>query len=599
MKIFRIVLIFSILLFGIFFTSLTSQEMSAFELKDNLSVGLTVSPSSKWGIAISDIDRNGYPDIYQARSASPGYSRIYVNNNGFFQDISDQSPLEQIEENTNENETKSAAWIDFDNDGDRDLYFGTNENIHLLRNDNNTFVDIAESIGLVGGVPGFVIEYEYANGAWGDFDLDGDLDVLIAQHNNEKPYFFRNDNGVFVDIQAETGIVIDIGYNSYGVQWIDFDLDGDLDLCARKLIFRNDNGLFTEISESIGFTPSDIQNCTWFDFDTDGDLDFFHSVSSASGPAACELWENQGGTFVDISADVFAIPLVDRFRGMSVGDFDNDGDEDIFLNINEDTYDVLLLNEEVEPGVRVLEDVAEFIGITQLGDRKGGSFFDYDRDGFLDLYLTSAEHSHILYHNITNNSNWIGFILEGVESNRDAIGTLVKVVSSEKSQIRFTRVPTDYQNQDNPWVHFGLGQAESVDSVIIKWPLGLEEVFTDVAINQYHEIKEGQSTADVNNSGKNQKLPDGWQLTQNYPNPFNALTKISYHLQNNSVVNLQIFDMTGRKVKTLINTMSKAGIFDVTWNGTNQSGRTVPSGIYFCRIQTEKFSKTIKMILSN
>ena len=84
----------------------------------------------------------------------------------------------------------------------------------MLRNDNNHFIDVAASVGLIGGKQGFVVAYEYANGAWGDFDQDSDLDVFVAQHNNANPYIFRNDNGTFVDVQAEWGLVIDIGYNS-------------------------------------------------------------------------------------------------------------------------------------------------------------------------------------------------------------------------------------------------------------------------------------------------------------------------------------------------------------------------------------------------
>ncbi len=573
-----------------------AQEMSAFELMDNLAVGLTAAPSSKWGVAIADIDRNGWPDLYQARSAAPGYSRIYLNTGGVFEDITAQSPLQQIESGTNELETKTAAWIDFDNDGDKDLYFGTSKKIHLLRNDNNTFVDIAAAVGLVGGKQGFVINYEYANGAWGDFDRDGDLDVLVAQHNNTKPYIFRNDQGVFVDIQPEMGMVLDIGYNSYGVQWIDFDLDGDLDLSARAWIFRNDNGQFSEVSQSIGLKASPPQNTAWFDYDNDGDLDYFHSVSAGSGPDFNELWENQAGHFVNVSDKVFLLPMQFAYRGLSVGDFDNDGDQDVFLNRNDLVYDVLLLNEEIEPGVRVFQDVAEFIGITKIGDRKCGSFFDYDRDGFLDLYLTSAEFNHILYHNVANTSNWIGFILEGTQSNRDAIGTLVKVFSGGKSQIRFTQAPTDYQNQDNPWVHFGLGKNLSVDSVVIRWPLGMKQVLTNVAINRYHEIKEGQVSA-VPPSDARIREPGEWRLAQNYPNPFNATTRIAYDLPRNATIKVKIFDMDGRCVATLVDGTQAAGSHHIVWNGTGQTGQSVPSGEYFCRIQADAFSEVIKMLL--
>jgi hypothetical protein len=389
---------------------------------------------------------------------------------------------------------------------------------------------------------------------------------------------------------------MDIGYNSYGVQWIDFDLDGDLDLSARAWIYRNDNGTFTEVSESIGLTPSQPQNTAWFDYDNDGYLDYFHSVSSASGSDYNELFENQNGTFVNISESVFAVPMQNKYRGLSIGDFDNDGDQDIFLNINENTLDVMLLNEEVEPGVRVFDDVAEFIGITKIGDRKCGSFFDYDRDGFLDIYLTSAEFSHILYHNVTNSNNWVGFILEGTVSNRDAIGTLVKVYSGGKAQIRFTSVPTDYQNQDNPWVHFGIGKDTSIDSVVIRWPLGLKQVLLDVEINQYHEIKEGEVSSVPNSEDENQQ-PTDFRLSQNYPNPFNSSTQIGYALPSNALVKVAIYDLAGRLVTVLVDGPQPSGFYNISWSGRNINGLSVPSGEYFCKIEADGFSDTIKMIL--
>ncbi len=590
----KMLLIFAISSF-LFSANLFSQEMTVFELVDNLSVGLTPSPSGKWGVAIADIDCNGYPDLYQARSASPGFSRIYLNNGGLFTDITNQSPLQQIEEDTDEQETKTAVWIDFDNDGDKDLYFGTNKKMHLLENENNTFSDIAESVGMVGGVPGFVTEYEYANGAWGDFNQDGLLDVLVAQHNNVKPYIFVNQGGTFVDMQEEIGLEIDKGTCSYGVQWVDFDLDGDLDLAARNLIFQNDDGLFTEVSESLGFEPTDIQNCSWFDYDNDGDLDFFKTVSSATGASINELWENDNGHFIDVTSQVIGASMQDRYRGLAIGDFDNDGDQDIFININTNTADILLLNEQVEPGVPTFVDVAEFVGLTQIGDRKGGSFFDYDRDGFLDLYLTSPEHQHILYHNCALGGNhWVGFILEGTQSNRDAIGTLVKIYSEGKFQIRFTQAPTDYQNQDNPWVHFGLGQSTQIDSVVIHWPLGLKEVFTDIQADQYYEIKEGQTTGICADDEKN--VPDNWELQQNYPNPFNPQTNITYQVASQAVVNVDVFNVNGRHVKTLVQGQKSPGRYNITWNGTASDGNYVQSGTYFCRIRSGYFSKTIKMV---
>jgi enediyne biosynthesis protein E4 len=587
-----------ILLLILVFLTLTrfavqSQEMTAFEIIDNISIGLTPAIGSKWGVSIGDFNRDGWPDIFQGRFGTPGHSHIYINELGKFRDISDQTPLEQIESGTQEQITRTAVWFDYDNDGDQDLYFGTDKDIHLLRNENNTFTDIAESVGLQGQIPGFVSEYGYVNATCTDFDLDGDLDMVIIQQSTDKPYFFRNENGMFVNIQEEVGLVLDMGRNSGGIQWIDYDLDGDADLSAKALLFQNENGVLTEISDSIGLnSPHTMQNVAWFDYDVDGDFDFFHTVSSGSGEDVSEMFENNNGLFEDVSHLLFSVALQHRFRGLAFGDIDNDGDEDIFINVNiTNEMDVMLLNEEVEPGVRVFEDVAEFVGVTKMGDRKNGVFFDYDRDGFLDLYIPSAEHNHILYHNIGNSNNWVSFILEGTFSNRDAIGSLVKCVAGGKTQIRYTRAPTNYLTQDNPYVHFGIGQATNIDSVIIRWPLGRVEVFENVAINQYHNIKEGDVT-DVESLGNKEIVVQNWSLEQNHPNPFNPETKITYSLAELGHVRLDVFTILGTHIRTLVDESQNIGNYEVNYNAG-----LLPSGIYLYRLVTKNFVEQKKMII--
>ncbi|MBN1551676.1 VCBS repeat-containing protein [bacterium] len=434
-----------------------SQELTFYEVVDNASVGLTVAPFAKGGLALSDIDRNGYPDIFCLRWNSPGYSRIYVNEGGVFQDIADQSPLEQIE--NLEDGTRTTMWVDYDNDGDRDLSMATTEGIHLLRNDNNVFTEVSAEMGFVAPKPGGFI-----------------------------------------------------------VEW-------------------------------------DCNTCGWADYDLDGDLDFFKASRSTEDQEYDELWENRDGTYFDVSNEVGFINQRFKHRGMTFGDFDNDGDQDIFMDGGSvPGFDNLFVNDEVSPGVRSFADVAEFTGITKTGDRKGCGFFDYNRDGFLDIYMPSAEFNHILYRNAADNgANWVGFILEGTVSNRDAVNSLVTLYTGEKNQIRLTRCGDNHFHQYNPWVHFGIGFDTEIDSVVIRWPLGLRQVLKDVAINQYH-------------------------------------------LARDSNVSLAIHNLRGEEVTSLFSgDFQSAGYRYAKWDGKDKNGHSVPTGVYIYQLRAGDFAAMKKM----
>ena len=576
-----------------------AQEICAFELIDNETVGLTVAPFEKAGLAIADIDNNGWPDIYTMRYHTPGYSRIYLNNGGHFTDITDQTPLEQIEGNGQEFRTFTMVFADYDNDGDKDASFGTDKALHLLRNDNNTFVEVSEETGFVGHKPpGFIMEWWYNIGGWADYDHDGDLDCVVAQVNNANLYLFRNDDGQFTDVAEEVGLDSTNLAEFWNLNWSDWDLDGDMDLFSSLHFHANDGGHFAEITEALGFQLDLVDNREFFDWDNDGDLDYWKNTPSPEGSATCGLWENRDGVYVDISDEVGASVWRDRYRGLAIGDIDNDRDQDIFIQLDiPQSMDLLLVNEEIEPGIRVYDDVAEFVGITKIGDRKGVAFLDYDRDGFLDIYLPSADHNHILYHNLGNDANWIGFILEGTTSNRDAVGSLVWLYTGDEVQIRHIRAGTDWIKQDNQWVHFGLGYETQIDSLVIRWPLGYRQVLTDVTINQYHDVKEPDYTTVESRSTFGMK-PAEFRLSQNYPNPFNPITSIKYFLKEAATVNLAIYNVTGQKVATLVQKKQSAGEYVVEWNAVNEFGQAVTNGVYVYRLEiNNKAIQTKKMVL--
>ncbi len=568
---------------------LLSQDISTFELMGNNEVGLTVAPFAKRGECLVDIDRNGWQDIYILKYNGPDYSRLYTNENGHFTDITAQTPLKQIED-VEGVRTFNVVWADYDNDGDKDCSFGTNKAIYLLRNDNNFLTDVSAQMGFVGKKPGgFITEWHYGVDAWADYDLDGDLDCVVYQMNYPNLYLFRNDGDHFTDVAAEAGLngtklSIDTFMNP--IVFTDWDMDGDPDLCGRQDFYANENGVFREVTAEIGLSGVSWTNHKeFFDYDNDGDLDYFN-VTGRSYEGENQLWENRDGLYVNVSQDVNLTLVRENFRGVAIGDFDNDGDQDIFVqrNVNEG-IEILLLNEVVD-GARVFTDIAEFVGLTKTGDRIGGGFFDYNKDGFLDIYIPSAEHSHILYRNTAENGgNWVGFILEGTVSNRDALGSIIWLYyAGGKMQLRYTKASCDYLRQDMPWVHFGLGFETSVDSVVIRWPLGHKQVLKNVEINQYHEVKEPESSAVASFNPESAKS-DGFWLEQNYPNPFNPATTIKYRIAGTKNVNLTIYDVTGRVVRTLMNHQQQAGFYSVIWDGQDDEKNLLPSGVYVSQLR--------------
>jgi hypothetical protein len=576
--------------------SSVAQDLSSYDIMDNESVGLPVTAFEKGGLALADIDRNGYPDIFCLRWASPGYSRIYLNNGGHFIELTTH-PLEQIE--ANEKGTRTTLWVDYDNDGDKDLSLATTAGIHLLRNDHNVFTEVSAAMGFVAPKPaGFIKEWDCNNCGWSDYDQDGDLDCVISQLSNPNLYLFRNDGDHFTNVATQAGLDANPLASEWRVVFTDFDLDGWPDLVGRNSIFRNVNGHFVDVTAALGLANAgNFWYKYFFDYDNDGDLDFLKLSRLTTESDMDELWENRDGVYYNVSNEVGFISQKFPHRGMTVGDFDNDGDQDIFMDKGvTEAYDNLFVNDENAAGEHSFADVAEYAGITKTGNRKGCGFFDYNRDGFLDIYMPTAEFNHLLYRNTANNgANWIGFILEGTVSNRDAVNSLITLYTGNKKQIRLTRCGDDHFHQFNPWVHFGIGLTAAIDSVIIRWPLGYRQKITAPVINQYHEVKEPAGTL-VNHGDP--AAPVIFRLQQNYPNPFNPVTTIRYELSQTQPVTLTIHNMRGEQLITLVDhRVQTAGFYTVTWDYRGVANPDLSTGIYLFRLQAGETVAVKKMTL--
>ncbi len=594
--------------FGIIFACNLALAQDAplpqFESVDMSSIGIPPVCIDRWGCTTADIDRNGWPDINNQKWRGGVTSQVYLNHNGIFTEISGLSP-QVMDAEKNGNALRSPVYIDFDNDGDRDLMFGTDYKLFLFRNDDNVFTDITAAMGITSSVPGFVSIYGYEMSAWSDYDNDGDLDAIVNQTSNKSYIFYRNDGNKFTNIADQVGLtnlltldhIGDQGFTTGRLQWVDYDMDGDADISAGYFLFRNDNGHFIQVAKSIGLAPKyvDLQFTDWFDYDLDGDLDYMPEGDGVH----IELFKNEGGTFVDatqeVALDVF---LQDNQAAINVGDLDNDGDEDVFVQIDDwlgTDLEALLLNDVDATGQRYFVDIGSYVGFTKIGDRKGSVLIDYDMDGKLDIFIASAEYGAIMYHNLGTDpaNNWVGFDLWGTKSNKDAHGSWVWLYSGGKKYTRYTKSAATWKIQQHPYVHFGIGQATSIDSLVIRWPRGDVEVFKNLAINKYHKITE---LAGTGVQRQPVQTPAQFHLAQNYPNPFNPETRIEYTLPTTSQVLLEVFNMTGQRVATLVNGNQAAGVHSMQWRGTDAMEHILPSGLYLYKLSTSHGCLTKKML---
>jgi hypothetical protein len=281
----------------------------------------------------------------------------------------------------------SNAWGDYDNDGDLDLAvsLGTGE-VRLYRNDAGVLASVGAQVGMPQAG-----SHELRGLSWGDFDQDGDLDVLGGSTPTDKlTVVLRNDGGrKFVDVAAEIGLTIP-KRSARQTNWVDYDNDGDLDVYSSdragdNKLFQNNGGKFTQVFAGAGPTdPRPTVGACWLDSDNDGDLDLF--LANQAGVADA-LWQNDGTAFTDIAtrAGVAGPPRTKAEGGVgcAVGDYDNDGRLDIFVpNYG---HNQLYRNN----GDGTFTDVAPKVGLAVENHAVGSDWGDIDNDGDLDLSVIS------------------------------------------------------------------------------------------------------------------------------------------------------------------------------------------------------------------
>jgi hypothetical protein len=288
--------------------------------------------------------------------------------------------------------TTGAMRVDFDGDGALDLLLSTPEGLALYRNQQGRFEEAGVSFGQA--------EEDAGTAAWGDFDGDGDPDLFFTGRYGVNR-LYRNEGGAFEDVAGAVGLTKEGGV---AAAWGDFDGDGDPDLAVGRvgalLLYRNDGKTFAEVGDRVGLSGATlVSDVSWADFDGDGDLDLF-----CAGPRSFNRLYRNEAKDLNPKSEIRNPKFVEVGREMGVaesrttragawGDFDNDGDLDLYL-VNGEGPNRLLRNDD-----KRFVDVAAQVGAADEGDGMGAAWVDFDNDGDLDLHLVNLLGPDRLYRN--------------------------------------------------------------------------------------------------------------------------------------------------------------------------------------------------------
>jgi hypothetical protein len=406
----------------------------------------------------------------------------------------------------------------------------------LLRNDGDgKFTDVTEEAGLLRFRP-------TQTAVWFDYNGDGWLDLFIGNetaHGDTNPceLFRNNGDGTFTECAAEHGLDI-VGFVK-GVVSADYNNDGRPDLFISRLdgppmLLRNDGPAgadmsarapwrFTDVTEAAGITrPTHSFPCWFFDYNNDGWPDIMVSGYSTNDvgdvaadylgrPCAAEkarLYRNNGdGTFTDVSKECGVNKLL-LTMGCNFGDLDNDGWLDFYVGTGAPDLKVLVPNRMFHnDGGKRFRDVTTSGGFGQLQKGHGIAFGDINNDGTQDIYsvvggaVESDTFHHQLFANPGHGNNWLKLKLEGVRTNRAAIGARIKVVvrTSDGERAIHRTVGSGSSFGASPMrQEIGLGNAQSIERVEVYWPVtGETDRFTNLEINKFYHLREADRARQV------------------------------------------------------------------------------------------------------
>ena len=524
---------------GFRFVDVTRQAGLLFRHNNGAYGGKLLPETLGSGCAFLDYDGDGWQDILLVNGRDwPGHQRqrstlaLYRNNrNGTFTDVTKAAGLDV------EMYGMGVAVGDFNNDGFPDLFITCVGQSRLFRNTGRgTFVDVTRASGLAGR------EAFSTSAMWVDIDRDGHLDLFVCNYVRWSPdsdvfcsldgrqksyctpeayrgetcWVFRNrGNGTFEDITATCG-VFDSSSKALGVALLDDDQDGWPDIFVANdtepnKLYRNlHNGRFRDVGLAAGVALSEDgkaragMGVDAADIDNSGHVTV--AITNFEGEMVGLYRADQPGHYRDIAPRVgVGGPSKNRLGfGCLFADLDLDGDLDLVVangHIDDTVRNIPGNVGYAQPPHLFLNDRGSFRDVAaQVGGGfdqprvgRGLAYGDFDGDGDVDLLMTTNNGPAVLFRNDrTSGNRSLRLTLRGTQSNRDAIGAVVRITHAGVTQTRMVRSGSSYLSQSELPVTFGVGTRDIVERVVVTWPNGRVEEFKNVATGKAYVIVEGK-----------------------------------------------------------------------------------------------------------
>lgn len=540
------------------------------------------------GVSFVDANNDGKDDVTFTTAAGENIQHLR-NKNSSLKNIINRMNISEL------GTSKAVIWADYDNDRDEDLFvvnFGSPN--RLYRNDRGIFSDVTDTAGLS-------LNNDFSTSAvFFDYNNDGFLDLYISNSDDLQGNVFykNNSDGTFTDLTDIINIQ-NLGKHTISMVSFDFNNDGYNDIyCTNDLLqgntlFKNTGfGTLIDVSSSAGV---DLQlsgaGLAVGDYNNDG----FQDIYLTNGPDGNILLQNNGDETFSIDANSTELAVNKFCSGANFLDYDNDGDLDLYVSVYDDPTpdssrnNILFWNKGFGIFGKTLASGIDIDNSPSFGNAVG----DLDNNGYSDIIvLNSMGFPSKLYKNDGWTNNWIKLKLRGSLSNSDGIGSIVKIFLPDRIISRQILNQVSFASQNSLSLIAGLGNFTSVDSIQIFWTSGVVDVFQNIAVNQTTTINEGTGNFSSKILSKDISAPQDFSLSQNYPNPFNPSTVINYNLDKEGEVKLEVFDILGRKVRTLVDEVKQAGSYQINFEAGD-----FPSGVYVYQLKQADQIESKKMLI--